>query len=483
MEPLNLSKKKFTNGKDIVNSNSGIFNPAGSQVKTLKGDDEIIGNQFINSDFGLGLFVDVGAINAGAVSAADLSAEATVNADGIDNKGSISTNAGSDVVRGSATAQISAQANAVSNAIAYANKLDTFAIADTFGNINVDAIANGINNTGKISTGLGSDSVDGKLVASVTAVATAEANAIAFVEAIAKAPVNQNLIAFADAIAVSLANATITATSIKNLGGHIDTGKDGDSINAIATSDSNTFSEASAATSAAVTPENEALANALAVAIAKAEDTAIAIDNTQGLIGMGTGNDTIKATANGEIKGIAIKNSQGTISTGGEDDTIEAYATGIEESYGIFGGTIETGDGADTVKASSFGGDVNIRMGDGNDFVEGFGSATVNGGKGFDVLKFDHRFEDFKISFGSNLSDDDDDDDEDDFKISFGSDDDDDGDDDDYEDFKISFGSDHSDDNELIFKRDGITMNTTDFEKFVFNNRSFNSYDDLVDEL
>ncbi len=441
MKPLKLNQFPFTNGKDIVNSNSGIFNPAGSQVKTLKGDDDIIGNQFINSDFGLELFADAAAINASAISAADLSSESTVNAHGIENKGSISTNRGSDLVRGSATAQISAQANAVSNAIAYADQLDTFAIADTFGNINVDAIANGINNTGKIGTGQGSDSVDGELVASLTAVATAEANAIAFVETIAKAPVNQNLIAFADAIAVSLANATITATAIKNVGGHIASGKGGDSINAIATSDSNTFSEASAATSAAVTPENAALANALAVAIAEAEDTAIAIDNTQGLIGMGTGKDTIKATANGEIKGIAIKNSQGTIRTGGGADIIEAYATGIEESYGIFGGTIRTGDGADTVKASSFGGGVNIRMGNGKDFVEGFGSATVNGGDGFDELNLgSNNFEDFKISLGGNNN------------------------------------------NKVNFEQNGIIMNTAKFEQFDFNNGSF-SYNQLVAKL
>ncbi len=440
MKPFNLTQKKFTNRRDIVNSNSGIFNPAGSQVKALKGDDEIIGNQFINSDFGLGLFVGVGAINAGAVSAADLSAEATVNADGIDNKGSIATNQGNDLVRGSATAQISAQANAVSNAIAYADKLDTFAIADTFANINVDAIANGINNTGKIRTNQGSDSVDGKLVASVTAVATAEANAIAFVEAVAKAPVNQSLIAFADAIAVSLANATITATGIKNLGGHIDTANGGDSINAIATSNSNTLSEASAATSAAVTPENAALANALAVAIAEAEDTAIAIDNTQGLIDMRKGEDSIKATANGEIKGIAIKNSQGTIKTGPKGDTIEAFATGIEESYGIFGGTIETGNGPDTVKASSFGGGVNIKMGNGNDFVEGFGRAKLNGGDDYDVLSLDsNNFEDFKISLGSNY-------------------------------------------NKVNFEQNGIIMNTSRFEQFDFNNGSF-SYDQLVAKL
>lgn len=438
MKPLNLSKVRFTNQGDVVKSKSGIFNPTGSQVKTLKGADEIIGKQSINSDFGLGLFVGVGAINAGAIGAADISKEATVNADGIENKGSIATNAGKDLVKGSARAQISAQANAVSNAIAYANKLNTGAIAETFANINVDAIANGINNTGKIETNQGGDSVDGKLVASLTAVATAKANAIAFVEAIAKAPVNQSLIAFSDAIAESLANATITATGIKNVGGRMDTGNGGDSINAIATSDSNTLAETSTATKSASSPQNEALATAVAVAIAEAEDIAIGIDNIRGFINLGKGKDVLKANANGESKGIAIKNSRGTIRTGQKGDTIEAYATGTQESYGIFGGTIDTGNGADTVKASSFGGGVNIKMGKGDDFVEGFGEAKLYGGDDFDRLSLgSSRFEDFTISLGGN---------------------------------------------KVNFEQNGITMNTAGFEQFDFTNGSF-SYDQLVAKL
>jgi len=69
MKPLNLSQFPFTNGADKVNSDSGIFNPASSQVKTLKGNDEIIGNQFINSGLGFELFAGAEAINAGAISA------------------------------------------------------------------------------------------------------------------------------------------------------------------------------------------------------------------------------------------------------------------------------------------------------------------------------------------------------------------------------------------------------------------------------
>ena len=47
MEPLNLSNSTFTSKADRVYSDNGIFNPAGSNVKTLRGADEIVGNNFI----------------------------------------------------------------------------------------------------------------------------------------------------------------------------------------------------------------------------------------------------------------------------------------------------------------------------------------------------------------------------------------------------------------------------------------------------
>ena len=102
MAPLDLSKIKFTKKADKVNSDTGIFNPAGSDVKTLKGADEIIGNQSINSSFGLEAIAELEVRNAGAIAAADISAKANVNISGINNKGNISTNKGRDIVRGTA---------------------------------------------------------------------------------------------------------------------------------------------------------------------------------------------------------------------------------------------------------------------------------------------------------------------------------------------------------------------------------------------
>lgn len=447
MARLDLSKVKFTNKGDKVNSDSGIFNPAGSNVKTLRGADQIIGNDSINSSFGLEVITEVKARNARGfsrnaarlIAAADISARANVRANGINNKGSISTNRGRDIVRGTATANVVAQASAVSEAIAYAKLVDTATVAATFANIDVNAIANGINNSGTLSTGKGSDSVDGNIDASIAAVATAKADGSAIVEGIAQAPMSDNLEAFARAIAQSLANATIAATGINNSGGKIDTAQGRDAINAIATSDSATLSEASTSTLAAATPENEALAMAVAEAIATTQDKAIAIDNTRGIIQTGQGDDSIKATANGADKAIAIENTNGRIQTGIGADTIQADATGIK-SFGIFGGTIWTGNGADKVEASSFGGGVNIKMGNGKDFVEGFGDAIVNGGNDFDILSLD--------SF--NLDE-----------------------------FSISLGA--TDKKQVYFDRDGISMNAKNFEQFNFNDgNAIFTYEELV---
>lgn len=443
MAPLKLSKIKFTNRADKVNSNSGILNPAGFDIKALKGADEIIGNNSINSGFGFEVIAEVEVENAGAIAAADISAKANVRANGINNKGSISTNKGRDIVRGTAKANVVAQGSAVSEAIAYAKQVDTGAIAATFANIDVNAVANGIKNSGTLGTGKGNDSVDGDIDASIAAVATAQADAAAIVEGIAQAPMDDNLEAFAFAIAQSIANAEISATGINNRGGKITTAKGGDAINAIATSDSATFSEASTSTLAAATLENQALAIAVAEAIATVQDKAIAINNKKGIINMGRGGDTIKATANAVDKAIAIENNNGRIQTGAGADIIEANANGGSESYGIFGGTIQTGDGADRVDASSFGGGVNIKMGKGKDFVEGFGDAVVNGGNGFDILSLDSFTKD---------------------------------------DFNISLGATNK--NEVSFERDGISMNATNFEQFNFGNgNTIFTYDELVARL
>ena len=284
MPPLNLSEVKFTKQADKVYSDSGIFNPAYSDVNTLKGADEIIGNNYVNSDLGLGVFADVATQNLDAAVSRDLAIAADVIANGIENEGRINTGKGRDIVNGTATANITAVAQTVSEAMAYADELDTNVIVETFANVEIGAIANGIKNSGELITGKGSDSVDGEITGSVSAVATATADATAIVKCIAEAPVDDALTAFAGAIAQSLANATIAATGINNTGGRIATQAGADNISATATSDSATFAEASTSAFSAASHDNQALALAVAEAIAATQDKAIAIDNTRAIL-------------------------------------------------------------------------------------------------------------------------------------------------------------------------------------------------------
>lgn len=497
--PLNLSQVNFSNKADKVYSDKGIFNPESSDVRTLKGADEIIGSKSVDSDFVFKVVADINAENAAGNTSIDISPKGSVAVNGIENEGSIATNKGRDIVNGTAKAKISTTVETVSKVITYADRLDANVSAKIFAAFDANVIANGINNSGELFTGKGSDTVDGQTTGSLTAVATATADATAIAQAIAQAPVSGNLTAFAEAIAKSLNNATIAATGIKNTGGKIFTGKGADTISAIATSDSATSTDTTTSSfTNATTPKSQALAQAVAEATAKAEDRAIAIDNTRGYISLGKGNDaievtakakgkaiainngigyitfgkgndtieananaskeaiaidnnkgdisfgkgadTIEATADGSEKAIAIDNTRGIIETGKGSDIIKAYATGTD-SYGIFGGTINTGNGGDKLTASSFGGGVNINMGNGKDFVEGFGDAQLNGARGFDTLSLgSYEIEDFNISLGGN--------------------------------------------NKVVFERDNAIMTATKFEQFNFDDGSLSlNYDDLVATL
>ena len=478
-EFFNLSRVKFTKDSDVIDPGKTIFNPQSSHVKTLGGDDQIIGTGSVKGDFGFEVVVGVGAKNFDSlIASVDFSERASILANGIQNKGIINTNQGGDVVSGSATANLSATAATVSQAIAIAETADTSVITKVFGSVQIKAIAEGIDNSGgELNTDQGSDTIAGKTQGSVAAVATAYADASAIVEAIAEAPMCEELTAFAGAIAQSLAQAKIVARGINNQKSKITTGPGADTISATAASSAATLSEAATFALTSASGENQALAQAVADALAQAEDTASAIDNTGGLISMentihslaqaedtasatdktegliSTDNtipliekareeDRIEALAKASGQAIAIKNIQGVIRTGYGDDTIIAKATG-SESYGIFGGDILTGAGRDTIEASSFGGGVRIDMGTGDDHVQGFGEAMINGGEGIDTLSFG--------SYNYNRSD-----------------------------FKISLGAKNGD---LIFELDGITMQTRGFEKFTFSLASgveSYSYGDLL---
>jgi len=440
-EFFDLSRVTFTNGPDVIPPNGilgKIFNPAYSTVKTLKGADKIIGTDSVSGDFGFGVFVEAGAVNFGSVStSAELSGRAQLAAKGLKNQGIIMTNRGRDVVRGTATANLSATAETVSQAIAIAETAETSVITEVFAALEFQATAHGIDNAGgEINTNRGGDTIDGETEGAIAAIARASADASAIVEAVAEAPMSEELTAFAGAIAQSLAQVEITAKGINNQEGKMTTGKGADTITAEATTRGATLSQAAAFALSTAPPDNQAVAQAVAEAVAETSDEAIAIDNTRGLIRTGKGGETLEATAEADERAIAIQNSQGVIRMGKGKDTIIAQATGTE-SDGIYGGEIFTGPGADELKASSFGGGVKIKMGRGPDWVEGFGDATLDGGQGLDTLSFGSYYKsDFQISFGSNKG-------------------------------------------EAQFELDGLTMQTSGFEQFIFADGSY-SYDWLM---
>jgi hypothetical protein len=105
-------------------------------------------------------------------------------------------------------------------------------------------------------------------------------------------------------------------------------------------------------------------------------------------IGTGDGNDTITSTG-------AIYN-QGIIETGDGDDFIivDGGVDGTGTGYGIYnnGGAINTGDGKDSIIANEgFDSGPNSSgawfLGEGDDYIKGFGSGDFYGGNGFDTLE------------------------------------------------------------------------------------------------
>lgn len=407
MRRLNISKIKFTNRADKVAPNATIFNPKNSIIKTLKGNDSLVGNSSLNGDFGFGVLVGVGVKNFGLLAT---STEFLVNfklrTQGINNKGTIQTNKGKDTIKGTASADLSVATNTVAKAIAVAQAVDTSVITQVLAALDIEANVIGINNSkATIQTGLGSDAIDGQTEGSVSARATASADASAIVEAIAGAPISNELIAFANAISTSLTTASISATGIKNRKGLLATGKGKDTISATANTQSSTFAGTSSSAFSSAPPDNQALALAVADAVAEASDIAIAIDNTGGKITTGKGADTIIATADAAGKAFGIKNTGGVISTGKGADQIIIQATG-EEAYGLYGGRVNLGAGKDSL-TGTFGGGVVVNAGIGNDFIDGsagdFGNATLIGGKGQDTLSLSSSLADFSdISIGAN---------------------------------------------------------------------------------
>jgi hypothetical protein len=105
-----------------------------------------------------------------------------------------------------------------------------------------------------------------------------------------------------------------------------------------------------------------------------------------GFMYTGDGNDTITGISTAK-NGIGLSNSNTyTIDTGNGNDIIIGTAdTGV----GILNeGTINTGNGNDSIIAEGgFNGIGNVFLGNGKDYLKGFGSGNFNGGNGKDTLE------------------------------------------------------------------------------------------------
>jgi hypothetical protein len=108
----------------------------------------------------------------------------------------------------------------------------------------------------------------------------------------------------------------------------------------------------------------------------------IGIQNTDfgGIINTGNGDDTITS--------IGLFVNYGTIDTGNGDDIITSI--GLLENYGT--GIIDTGNGNDSIIteggfSSSYGSLGSMFLGNGKDYLKGFGSGIFNGGNGKDTLE------------------------------------------------------------------------------------------------
>lgn len=116
----------------------------------------------------------------------------------------------------------------------------------------------------------------------------------------------------------------------------------------------------------------------------------------------------------GSPGGTGIRNS-GTIDTGNGDDIVTGTAgrpgpmQSVAPSPDILNaGKIDTGNGDDIVRAVTYTGSIgsitgggSIILGNGNDRIEGFGSQSVDGGKGFDTAVLGIAYNKNLLSLGS----------------------------------------------------------------------------------
>lgn len=354
---INLNEFQFTQDSDFVFTKEQIINPQGNIVNTLNGNDKINSIGFnilnlgkINTGKGDDQIVALSKARGGAVFG-------ILNSDNFDSV--IKTGQGDDIVRGFATFE------------------------ESIGSSDF-ATGNGIysQNTSRIETGAGDDTVEG--LANIVGPNRTSATGIRLDNGgiVKTGNGNDTVSGTANSIALN----DVRAEGIRNIRANTQTGDGNDTV----------------------------IGEAFGSSGNKAQTWGI--NNLEGTIRTGQGNDKVSGSAistgnasQGSAKG--IDNTKGFIFTGNGDDLIFGEAQGVtDDTFGISGGTINTGRGNDKVIgkvvngniSNALGGGVNIKLGDGDDILTGFGDAIVSGGTGIDELKLEGlNSNDFSISLGS----------------------------------------------------------------------------------
>ena len=389
----------------------GISNQG--RIHTGKGCDKIIGIANVSAtgtssafSQGKSVFDNNSAATANSESVSVVEAFAI----GIDNSNKIDTGNDHDVIIGVAnTATMTeSDAKAFTHSVATLSaELDRdaidikTAIAQSTSTAVADSLTTtlGIINSGTIFTGKGNDVVFG----------LANNESLSNSEAISEAVATANNIADAVGIANSLAIANGSAVGIANLG-KINTGNGHDTIIGIAVNNS-AADAVGEAVAEAVGDVSDSFVDTDSIADTS-KAIAIGIDNADGVIETGHGNDWV--VGYGEVGIIG-----GQINTGEGHDRVIGYGT----SVGVEGGEIRLGNGNDYFKAdvvdfdpltgkggrigdrSSSIKDAEVFGGHGNDTFElgGFeGSVLINGGKDSDVLKLMGSVDDYSFTLGSS---------------------------------------------------------------------------------
>ena len=315
-----------------------------------------------------------------SIFSATANSQANAVAIGLENINKISTGRDNDSLIGVANASAFSESLATSKITVILGNNSAIANSESIAVANILAI--GIDNLGAIATGNGNDRILG--VASTSA--DSQAEAIAFASNIAALStecdsevVNQIEKAISKSTSTTIANSKTSTFGIFN-SGEIFTGQGDDVIFGLANTKSFSNSQAIA--------EAESIANDIAIATAKAESIAITESDTVGIVNTGA---IATGRGNDIIVGIAVNNVAATADA--KADTVSIADNPDSQT--------DTNSIADTSTAISIGIDNTsgvIKTSEGDDRVIGYGAIGIKGGN-IETEKGNDRI----IAYGSNI--------------------------------------------------------------------------------